>query len=454
MDTPNTPPTLTILPSGNEQGAPAQSAVEAATAAALARVEQTGTALPADPARGPDGKFVEPGRIDHAREVGTPKPQAGQAAPADDPAATEGQEPPASPTPADGQQAAEAGAEPEAVEEGAPETAEQKAAREAAERTIVFNGRNNEEFELELPADTPKEVVEAVRGLRNQVMRTEEIKTAREEIAQRSQELEQTVQSIEMDPVGFVLSVVEDEPAITLKDGTSVDLAEHTVLSLLTHPKLFDKLRDRVAAIVSDETELRIARGEVKAQRGDIREEARTAAEERVVVSRNLQDVQATVGAILPTDWPEDRQRVLYADCMRELKDYADRHNLLTIQPKDIPAILSHRLYAYGINPAEAATRAAETVVRRDRRPAPRPASGPARQTPAPRPAAPPPSGKRFVASARKKGDAAAIPPGGAGSPAGTQPLTPPKKADGSPMGIQETIDWRRAQLRARGGGR
>lgn len=447
---PSTP--ITVLPSGNTQGDPAsvqrpgETAIERATREAQSRVASGQPIVPGTPAtpaapavpadadrpRNPDGTFA------------ATTPPAGQTPPAGDPAT---QTPPAPTDP----NAAPAGDE---ADETVEETPEEKQAREAAEaaaseRSVTITGRNNEEFVLELPEDTPREVVEAVRHLRNGYMRADEIRAARQEIEQRGEQIATVQAEIELDPAGYLLRVAEQNPVIELDDA-EVHVVDHTVLHLLTNPKVWERLSPTLERLVQDENERRIVRAETTAQRSAIREEMRTAQEERAAVSRNLSDVQATIAAMLPTTMSEAQQQVLYRDCLRDVKDFADRNRRITIPVNDIPGILAQRLTAYGVNPVEAAARAAESLARRGpaatRRPAPGAGNGGAPA--APKPSEAPRGGQRFVVSAKKKGEAGAIPPGGAGSPAGASALVPPTKPDGSRMTIQETIDWHRSQVK------
>ncbi len=465
MTAPNTtlPPTgapaqITILPSGNTQGEPAaplarpgESAVERATREARERQTAGQSLIPEpkkEPARDPrNGQFTEPGRLDQAREIGSPK--AGQAPPTGEPQASGTEPPPPAADAAAGQPEAQAG-EVETDEETEKQRKAREAAEAASERVVTILGRNDQEFELELPEGTPREVVDAVRHLRNSAMRAQEIRAAREEIEQRAEQMAQAQAEIELDPTGYLMRVAEESPIVELEDGSEVHLIDHTILHLITQPKVWERLNERLAAIVSDENERRIVRAETAAQRSAIRDEMRSAAEDRAVVSRNLQDVQATVGAILPTDWSAERQQVVYRDCLRDLKEYADRNRLKTIPVNDISAILAHRLAAYGINPTEAATRAAEVALRRGAAAQRRPAhTGAGEQSaPARKREEPPKSGQRFVVSAKKKGEAGAIPPGGAGSPGQPSTLTAPLRPDGTKMGIQETVQWHRDRLK------
>lgn len=445
---------------------PAKSAVEIATDAARARVQAGAPIVPASDPR--------PGDV--VREPGQPRqpapaapPVAGQPAPAAVPpvaGAPAPVVPPVAPVAAEevvetpeqktAREAAEAVAAErqrrldagETLEIPADETPEQKTAREAAERTVTLVGRNNEEFVLELPDGTPKEVVDVVRQYRNGFMRGEEVRQATEELSQRESSLSAKLDEFELDPVAHLMAIAAEEPSVRLKDGREINLLEHTVLALMTEPALFARLQPKIEAMLGDEKELRTVRAESEAARLALREEMREVAGQRKEVAENLRDVRATVMAIVPSTANEQQAQLIYRDCMRDLQEYAIRNKFRTIPPKDIPAILATRLTAHGINPVEAATRAAESASRRTT--GPKRAAAPAAAAPGvpvARPAAAP-GGQKFVASVQKKATVAAIPPGGAGSP-GAQPLTPPKNADGTPMSIEQRSQWHRDRVAA-----
>lgn len=463
LNTGGTPTPAAVVPV--PASGPKPSAVEQATEAARQRLEAGQSLLPTNTrhdARNPgNGQFTEAARLDQAREAGSPR--AGQGTQTAQTPSADTQTAPDPQTTADGQGEAETPEETEEqrtareAAEAARETPEQRAAREAIEaRSVVLTDNRGQEIEIELPEGTPQEVIDTVRMYRNGFMRAEEVRMAEQQITERANQLADRQAEIELDPVGFVLDLARDMPEIELQDGTSVQIVDHLVLHLLSQPKIWDRLSPKVQALLEDEKELRTVRAETGQQRHAIREEMRTVAEERAVVSRNLQDVQATLGAILPASMPQAQQRLLYDDCLRDLKEYADRHRLLTLPIQDIPAILATRLTAYGVNPAEAATRATESAQRRasatrsGRQSATRPASPSRAPAPPARSAAPPAprNGQRFVASARQRQVLAGLPAAGAGSPSGTPALTPPNNPDGTKMTIEQRVEWHRGQLR------
>lgn len=431
-------PTLVITPQDkiHDGTPPGTSAVEAASNAArriLAEGKPLDPTTIAGQPRNTDGTFAPPaGQVAPAPKPGEVAPPA----PVVPPKPVDGQPvvPPADETPE--QKAAREAAEAAAAGEGA-ESAEEMAARELVERTITLVGRNNEEYDFVAP---DKETAEVLRALRNGYQRGEEIRQAREQIETQLDDINNMRASIEMDPVGLVLEAAEGDP----------DVMEHLVMFLASQPENWVKLGPKLMKL-ADERERRTVAAEEKSRRFELMDQVAEESESRAAVRRNLEDVQSTVASLLPTEMSAEQQTVLYRDCLRDLKEYAERHRMNTIPVKDIAALLATRLTAYGINPVEAAARAAEVAARRGttapKRPAPTSPRVPAPAVAA-RPAAPAPTGKQLVLSAQKKVAAGALPPAGAGSPAGTAPMSPPKNPDGSSMTIEQRVAWHRGQVK------
>jgi hypothetical protein len=417
-------PQETILDPNRPAGAPVQpgrSAVDIASEAARAALASKGTAVPAEQPREPNGQFAEQPK----REVPQPvAPEAGQTPPAGEQPAPEGEAPPAGEGAPDG-------------EEEVVETPEEKTARELEERTVTLKGRNDAEFDFVAP---DKETADVLRQLRNSTMRSEEIAQARAEIEQRGQEIETLRSVVEMDPAGFVLEAGQQNP----------EVIDHLVLYLATRPEVFQRLGSQLQQIVTNAQQRELVAARQENRRLTMEREVAQQSEERAAVRQNLEDVRNTVMSLIPGTLDESRTAILFRDCLRDLRDYANTHGLQTLPTRDIPTLLATRLTAYGINPVEAAARAAEAATRRGVAPGGRPTpKGPrVPATPPAPPAVRQPSGRELVLSAKRKG-AAALPPGGAGSPPAVTPMTPPKNADGSPMTIDQRVAWHRQQVAA-----
>lgn len=446
-----TAPVIQITP---QTGAPMRSSVEEASEAARARLASTGTALPTPPAIGQPrtqtGQFTQ----STVKELPTPTdpaaPQVGRTAvtppvrvpgvddrPGEVPAleGPEGQETPAA-------EAAE-GEQPPEGEEQPPEGSQEAAADDL---TVLLPGREGDE-EYEFVVESP-EAADRLRQLKNGYMRGNAVREAEADIQAKLSEVENVRQSVTFDPAGFVAEILQTDPEFGAQQ------AEHLVLYLLTQPDLYKRVGPKVAKLLSDPNEFRVVAAEQKAARLDARVEMQSRVEQDRAVRQNLSEIQATVGAMLPPNLPPEQQQVAYSDMLRDLKEYADRHDLQVIPVHEIPTLLARRLTALGVNPVEAATRAAQaaqhnatTAVRHRSPGAIRPAA-PTPAAPPAAPAAPPkPNGKRFVASATKRREAS-VPPAGAGSPGpGTLGGFTARKADGTVMSTEEAIAAHRARL-------
>lgn len=433
-------PTLTVMPN---TGAPVKSAIEQASDAARATIGTAGTAIPGEQPRVPagvpqGGEFTKPGAVPF---VQAPK---------------EGQEgaPPAGQTivppvaPGDGTQAppeGTEGTEGQQTDENA-QSAEGGESEEGDDPLrVLLPGRDTDD-EYEFVVDSP-EAAERLRQLKNGYMRGNAVREAEAEVATRLEEVDGVRQMVDFDPAGFVVeNVLPENPAAV----------DHLVLYLLTQPEIFTRLAPTVAKVLQDQNEYRTVAAEQRAQRSEYREEMQTRLHEDRIVRQNFQDVQSTIAAMLPTNMKPEQQQIAYQDCLRDLKAHADRYKLLTLPVHEIPTLLARRLTALGVNPVEAAQRAADAAIRNasvvgpsGRHPAPR--AGVPRQPAANPPAGngtgtPKPNGKSFVASAKRRADAA-IPPGGAGSPGSGNGAFTARKADGSIMTTEEAIAAHRARL-------
>lgn len=399
---------ITILPSGDVQGQP-RSAVEQASQAARERLAATGSALPPE---------------------GAPAAPAAPAAKPGEPArASDGTFAPKLPEEIERENAEKARLAAEAAARGeAPPPEGEQVADEKIVEIPVADGEP-----LKIEFDDPA-VAEQVREKFEIAAEAERIQT---EAQRQLDDVLAVREAVNVDPVGFVLNEIGRQPAAV----------EHLVMSLLTSPE-HKAILDKVAKIASDPNELRIVAAEQKSARGEYREQAQNAIVEQRAVSQNLQDVKTVLTALVPRTMTPEAQRVAYADMARDLQLYAERHDLLTIPPQDIPLVLRNRLAALGIEPMDAAQKATEAMSRRRTgKGAPRGnVARPAAKGAAAAPPAPSKNGSAFVASAESR-KAAVIPAAGAGSPGGGSDLTPPRNPDGSPMSIEQTIAFHRGRL-------
>jgi hypothetical protein len=297
--------------------------------------------------------------------------------------------------------------------------------------------------EIDLPGRRPGETVkmqfmpeevEEIQRLVKGYKRGEQVEAERAELNAREQQLADWQEAVELDPASAVARTLGNDP----------DALEHLALTILADPKMWLRVSQKVLAWDDpDRYELDAAKLQVEA--ANRRDEMRELAQERRVVDRNLSQVQASVAALIPSEgMSEDQAGTFYRDALRDLKEHADRYNLLTLDVRDIPLILasSGRLRAHGINPTDAAERIQEALsgTRRESRPA----GGKPRTNGAPAPAkedSPPPAkrGKDFATGSQRRKVAAAA-PAGAGSP--STALTPPPGQT-----IEERTAWHRERM-------
>lgn len=420
-----------------QTGAPVKSATEMASEAARASIAANGSAIP------PTHPSTQQPRVGAGHPAGgqfvqstvanVPEPVApagGQPAPVAPVAPANGAAAPAPAKPAEGQPAAE-----EVVE-----TPEEIAAREAAEALTVALPIEVEEGEepIAITADSP-ETAAALQELVDQAVSGREANVLLENAQAQVQQINELREYASIDPVGFATDMI----------GGDVEKAEHLVLFLATQPTLFERLKPKLQKLVTDANELRVLGADVRAKRHELREEATTHIQTQRAIDANLRDIQATVAAMLPSTMPEAARRVAFNDCLRDLQEYAESNRLVTLPVQYVPEALRARLTALGLDPEEAASRAAVAAARKGgSKPSARVAAPAAPRRPAAPAVAPttPRNGASFVAGAAKR-KATAMPGAGAGAPSGASPLELPRNADGSVMSSAQAVAWHRARL-------
>jgi hypothetical protein len=304
-------------------------------------------------------------------------------------------------------------------------------------------GEGDEAVVLDIPGRREGEVVkmkfapeeaDEIRRLVNGYRRGEQVESERAEINALRQELADWQEAVELDPGEAVARTLQRDPAAL----------EQLALTILADPQMWQRVSKRVLTW-DDPIQYELDASKLQIAANNRREEVREMADERRVVSRNLQQVQVSVAALIPSEGlSEDQATTFYRDALRDLKEHADRQGLITLDPRDIPLILasSGRFKAYGINPVLAAERIQEALsgTRRESKPA----GGKPRTNGAPAPAkpgSPPPAkrGKDFAEGAQRRKVAAATPTG-AGSP--STAITPPPGQT-----TEERVKWHRDHM-------
>lgn len=336
---------------------------------------------------------------------------------------------------------------------GAPETPEQLQAREAAEAAAAAAAVDplrvelplgeGEESPLAIQADSPETAAKLAALIDQANLSTEQaitLEQAQGVVAKHNE----MADFMDANPRAFIAEVI----------GSDLDTGLAVARYLLTQESLFNAIKPQLAKLLNDPTgnEFRAFRGDVTSQQAAADRTAESAIETGRAVRTNLQDIQTTVAAMLPEDFTQGQRAQAFQDCLRDLKDYADRNRLLTLPVHQIPEMLRARLTALGVDPEEAASRAAVAAARRGsplttgRGAIPAPAAR--RPAPVAKPAAKP-TGAQFVTAAARKATVAAIPPGGAGSPTGAAGLELPRNADGTVMSGAQAIEWHRSRVTA-----
>lgn len=365
-------------------------------------------------------------------------PAGGPAAPAAPAAAPAAPGTPAAPKAAEGQPAPKPGEQqPKAGEEPAP-----PAEGEENPLAVEIPLGDTDEETLVINAATP-EMAQEIREIVEIAVEAKALSEENESLRTTVTQAEEMREYADADPIGFTLNMI----------GTDLNTAKALTMFLLTQPSLYAAVKDDLAKL-ADPMQFKVLASDARDTRYTMTEQANERIETSRVVRQNLQDVQATVNAMLPENLTPAQRQVAYRDCLRDLKDFADSKELVVLPVHQIPGLLAARLSALGIDPEEAAARATVAAARNGgptRTPRlPRAAATP---TPPARPAAvpaPKKDGSAFVASANKKREAAAIPPAGAGSPSNPGGLQAPRGPNGEKLGIKETLDWHR-QRRAKG---
>jgi hypothetical protein len=255
----------------------------------------------------------------------------------------------------------------------------------------------------------------------------------------------------DINPDGVAYDLVSDSP----------EAASRLVLSILTqNPTLYATLAPKLAAL-ADPTKRAQTTLDVQREIQDADRLAQGRLAEQRAVRENLADIEVMLAAVVQDVDPKLQQRV-YQDLRRDVGDYAGRRNLITLPLNQVMQVVAGRLTDLGLDPEASAARATGALAKRGGstpagRVAPRgPVVQVARQaTPQPAQRTPPrptvPTVKRdgaaFVASAGRRSAVPAIPTGGAGSPGQPAPLVAPRNADGSPMSIEQTTAWHRAEV-------
>ena len=184
------------------------------------------------------------------------------------------------------------------------------------------------------------------------------------------------------------------DPATTVQQTLSPEQTDTLLLMLLSDDQVFQRLSPKLTELM-DDTGRRVVRADAREKYLDQREQARATLEQRRAVNANLRDVQTALDAIAPEHLPEAQRAMWVRDAQRDLAQLCRTHNIQLLDPLKVPAALSARLVASGVDPS-AAEESVFRALRGGRRPAPSAspsADAPRAAVPSAPPAAPPRSG-------------------------------------------------------------
>lgn len=418
---PDAPAPLVPLPA-SAPNHPALSATEQATKAARAALAAGHSLSDLGPAAKPATPRTESGQFAKKDAEGsTPRPS-----PLDAPTPAAADAPPA-PANAETPPAAPLDGDPGDEQQGEVPAAPAAEEIDNPDLVVGLPPRRDGEPALEIAAPD-RETAEALRRLVNGYARREAIEQQQAQLADQAERYTQIQEQIQIDPVGYLTGAVPAE--------VQADVA----LSLLTQPDIWERVRDTVLSF-DDESTFNLTAAEARARRLELRDQLRTAVQQRHVVQENAAQVKQAVASLVPQTMSDEQAEAFYRDALRDLREHAERNGLRTLNVEDVPLLLARRMRMSGIDPMAAASRLAApqdptttgTPARTPptRQGAPASGSAPSQRT-----------GAQFRQASVARKAAAVTPAGGAGAPAAT-PLAPPPG-----QSIAERIEWSRKHLK------
>lgn len=366
-------------------------------------------AAPAAPAAAPVAVPAPEGlspleRVAHdVRHGNTSIPKLDSAAPVD-PAAPA----PETPAPEGGDPAAPA---PDGVADAlaAPEGTDPAGGAPAADAlpegfvAVELPNRNPGGEPVRIITDDP-EVAERLKQVVNGYGRRSELDAIEQRVTQAQQQLEQERDSIRIDPIDWI-----DR---NLSHQEQLGVALMTILDEKNWGN--EPFQELLNKLLSDPTEVRTLRAELRAARIEQRETSKELIEQERSDQRAAVQLLQAVEQVTPAELSGERRNLFIMDARRTLADYVRQHRTI-VQPADVPVILAGRLRAHGVDPEEAAARLRVGNGRRDPRDT-RPAAEAGRR---------PLGGPARVEAHRVKMAVARVAPAGAGAPSATMPTLP-----------------------------
>lgn len=258
-------------------------------------------------------------------------------------------------------------------------------------------------------------IVDDLRRLRNDGMRGAEYAEAVRDLDKREGEFTDAMIAMRANPVGFVLNQLDPQ------DATRV------AMSVLVHPSVWQTMVPTLKALIGNEANLELTRARLHNQNTQAEIRAREAVETDRASRQNAEDIRRAIHALTPRNLTRDQQKLWRDHARRTLREYADRNQLVAIDVRDVPSILTQHLAAFNVAPEEAWARMRSAFMGGGTTPTPA-APAPSRATA--------PNGAPGSGSPDARRAVAAIAPVGAGAAPARMP-TPPKG-----QGVQERLEW------------
>lgn len=237
------------------------------------------------------------------------------------------------------------------------------------------------------------------------------------------------VKAAEVQRDEFMLSLRAD-PVSLISSELPPEARAFMALSVITDPEVWSLVAEDVLAF-RDEQTLRLARAELEAERGKMRDTARSTIETHKAVQKNLADIGKMVERLVPPGLTDSQREFFIRDAYNDLALEAERQNIQVLPLQHVPELLAPRLRAYGLNDEQIRAALAGQRPSAPARPTVSTPAAPASATMPP--ATPANNGQRSpqqVARARKV-MASMAPANAAGTPttAAVHPVAPPKGA-------------------------
>lgn len=273
-----------------------------------------------------------------------------------------------------------------------------------------------------------KEAAEAIRHLKNNYLKGEQLRTGRAEVEQGRQELAYFQELAEVDPVGLVLEHMNPESHLAV--------ARHLLTSPGVAAALVEILSKWEGAPDIQRAETAEMERDYEKQKGTIRERLTAKAQAREVGSYTKEMVDR-----LSTLVPAEHVETFIDDALKQLSEYYEANRLRGKLPAErFTVALQNRLRLFGITPEKALVALSGQPASTPSTPThARPTGTAAEELAAKAKGAPAVNGQRLVEAARVRQSVVTSAPGtGAGVTANG--ATPPAK-----QGILERIKWAKA---------